>query len=102
VQTIASTTTDSSFRRPSHAYILPTLQEQPTGASSRSTRSTFTRATTKAEDGGPAEQLPEPARQADHGWATCLKVMTDYDKNLVRGWNEKIDGLLLLVSPAWV
>jgi hypothetical protein len=32
------------------------------------------------------------------GWATCLKVMTEHDQTLVKGWREEIDGLLIFVS----
>jgi hypothetical protein len=41
--------------------------------------------------------------QEDHasfkGWSACADAMHKYDENLVKGWKEEIDTLLLLVSP---
>jgi hypothetical protein len=40
------------------------------------------------------------AVDSENGWATCLRVMADYDQNLLKGWKEDIDGLLLLVRTS--
>lgn len=71
----------------------PSIRPQTTGASTQYTRGVPRRASRDAARRAEAETA--------EGWATCLKVMTEYDGKMIKGWKEEMDGLLIFVSSTY-
>jgi hypothetical protein len=85
---------DSSLPR---TVIPPFLHALPTGVSTAWTTRTRRDDPKETRDTPDVGEKESRGKDREDGWATCLRVMTDYDRNMVKAWKEDIDGLLLLV-----